>query len=298
MIKAAIDLGTNTFHFLVADVSHSPFQVVDRGSVFVKLAEEGIARIGDAPFSRGLETLRQFKEQIDQYPVETVTAMGTAALRTASNGSEFIAAVAAETNLQIQVIGGDEEARLIYQGVRASGALDSKSRSLIMDIGGGSVEFIIADANTLYWKQSFPIGITVLFHGFQHTDPITTQDISAIHTYLHTELKPLWLALEQYPCHSLTGASGTFDVLAHFLGNNPAHSLFVDVPVSSVKPFSETIWQQSRNELRNMEGMPETRADLIGVALVLVNHILEVGGVKDLRVSSYAMLEGILTGKD
>ena len=108
-----VDLGTNTFHLLIAEPNgQGGFRELFRYRQFVKLAEEGIQVIGDTPFQRGLLALEGIKAKLDEYGVDRVRAFGTAALRTASNGSEFIRQVRSNTGIEIQLISGDEEARL------------------------------------------------------------------------------------------------------------------------------------------------------------------------------------------
>lgn len=143
--RAVIDLGTNTFHLLIADLhADGRIEEVYRERRFVKLASEGIATIGEAPFARGLEALNHYRKILDEYNCANLKAIGTAALRTASNGPEFVRTARETVSIDIQLIPGDEEAQLITKGVLAA-LPPLNERILIMDIGGGSTEFIIAD---------------------------------------------------------------------------------------------------------------------------------------------------------
>ncbi|MEN0005954.1 MAG: hypothetical protein AAF798_17520, partial [Bacteroidota bacterium] len=115
---AVIDLGTNTFHLLITEaLPAGGFSEVYRERKFTQLAEEGIETIGAAALQRGLKALQHFKQQLTAHQVEQVRAFGTAALRTASNGPDFIRQVAEEIGIDIQLISGTEEARLIHLGV-------------------------------------------------------------------------------------------------------------------------------------------------------------------------------------
>ena len=138
---AVIDLGTNTFHILIAEAQadHS-FKDLHRQRFFVKLAEEGIETIGEAPLERGFKALTHFKNLIEELQVIKVKAIGTAALRTASNGPAFVQQVKEKLGFQIELISGDQEATFIHKGV--SLAVPFKEQNyLLMDIGGGSVEY-------------------------------------------------------------------------------------------------------------------------------------------------------------
>src|SRR5205085_2192149 len=108
--------------------------------------------IAPAPFKKGIQVITHFNEQIKQHKVQRVFAFATSAIRSAGNGKSFVQEVRSRTGITIKPITGDEEATLIYYGVRQCIDLGQKP-SLIIDIGGGSTEFIIADKNKIYWKQ-------------------------------------------------------------------------------------------------------------------------------------------------
>ncbi len=289
-----IDLGTNTFHLLIIEkIPNGKFHEIFRKRVFVKLASEGIDTIGTAPFQRGLDTLSDFSKTLKKHSVKNIRAIGTAALRTASNGTDFVQVVLRETGIQIELIDGKEEARLIYQGVKQAFPI-GKEKVLIMDIGGGSVEFIIANQSGIQWSQSFPIGVAVLFKSFHKKDPISTTEIQRINTCLTQKLEPLFTALERHSVDQLIGASGTFDVLELFLAKENKSSLYATIPISSYKDFSKKIINTTVAERLANQQLPDSRADLIVVALVLIDFIVEITKTSTINTSAYAMKEGIL----
>ncbi len=297
MRKAVIDLGTNTFHLLIADVgADGQLTEVYRERQFVKLASAGIATIGEAPFARGLAALRHYRKQIDAHAADTVQAIGTAALRTASNGHEFLQRAQEEAGIAIQLISGDEEARLITQGVLLA-LPPLEDRILIMDIGGGSTEFIIADQQGVHWRQSFPIGVSVLFTGFHHSDPITTAEVTALEHHLQQQLTPLAAALQQWPTHHLVGAAGTFDVLAEALRDPMArpHPTSHALTLQEFPALFQKITSATFAERLAMQGIPEQRADMIVVAMYLLRFVFRLAGIQRVTVSDYALKEGVMT---
>lgn len=294
---AVIDLGTNTFHLLIAtrpDVA-GHFQEIYRERRFVKLAAEGIERIGDAPYQRGLEALLHFRQIMDAHNVQQYKAMGTAALRTASNGPDFIAEALSMAQIQISSIPGSEEARLIAKGVLAALPPLTDERILIMDIGGGSVEFIIADRSATLWAQSFPVGVAVLRRLFHHQEPIAEMEIAAIEAFLQTELASLYAVLEQFPTQHLVGAAGTFDVVAMLMSSGRPSPNSHEIVLEKFQALYESCIKSTLAERYAMPQIPFERADMIVVALVLIKHILEKAEIKKLTVSDYSMKEGILT---
>lgn len=122
----------------------------------VKLAENGITSniVSEQPFNRGIAAFEKFKSICNENKIGTIHAFGTAALRRATNSIDFINTVTEQTGIEIKVISGDEEAKYIWNGVRNAVKLGD-AVSLVMDIGGGSTEFILADEKQIFWKQSF-----------------------------------------------------------------------------------------------------------------------------------------------
>jgi len=290
-----IDLGTNTFHLLISEKSAAG-NIVElfRERIFVKLGEDGIETIGDAPFQRALAAIHSLKATLDLYKVNHIKAFGTAALRTASNGNKFIDKIRDETGIQIKLIPGDEEARLIHLGVIQAVRLNNEN-GLIMDIGGGSVEFIVANSQGVIWAQSFPIGVSVLFRKFHKTDPITFEEIEKVEDHLETILIPLLGILNIHETPFLIGASGTFDVLDIILSRQRISSIHSIVEVQDFYPLYQQFLNTTLSERLQMEKLPESRAEMIIVAMILINFILKKANIKQISISAYAMKEGILS---
>ena len=156
---AVIDLGTNTFHLFIVEVKEGAINTLYREKIAVKIGKNGISkgRISSAAKKRALHTLRIFKTIIDQFEVASVKGVATSAIRSAKNGQELLDEIEASTAIKIEIISGDREAELIFYGVKSTGRLNG-TPNLVMDIGGGSVEFIIGNDQEIFWKQSFEIG--------------------------------------------------------------------------------------------------------------------------------------------
>ena len=291
---AAVDLGTNTFHLLVVEKGDNQFfKEIYRERRFVKLAQDGIETIGEAPFQRGLDTLIAYKKKTDELGIDNVHLFGTAALRTASNGADFMDKVAALTGQKIHLISGEEEARLIHLGVGLAVPF-GKEKGLIMDIGGGSVEFIIADQDKVYWAQSFPVGVAVLHKRFHHYDPITDAEIDNINAFLEKELQPLLTVLAQHSIHTLIGASGAFEVAENMLPDYRIDDLHSVLPIDKFLPLYHQMIPLSLSERLALEGMPAARADLIIVAYLLIYFVLQRTDIQQIAISKYAVKEGVL----
>ena len=295
-LRAVIDLGTNTFHLLIGRLREGGrIEEVYRERIFVKLASEGIDLIGPGPFGRGIEALKHFRKVLEEYEVEQVTAIGTAALRTAENGEIFVRTAEVESGIIVHLIPGDTEAAYITRGVLAA-LPPLQDRILIMDIGGGSTEYIIASAEGVHWRRSFPIGVAVLQRLFHHTDPISEREIRLLEVFLDEQLLPLQDALEEYPAHHLVGAAGTFDVMADVLLDREAepHATSHRLTLMGLEELHFTIIAATTEQRLATPGIPPERVDLIVVAMLLIRHTLQLAGIEKITVSDYAMKEGIL----
>lgn len=291
---AVIDVGTNTFHLLIARPDGAgQFEEIFRERRFIKLAQDGINFIGQAPYHRALDTMRDFRQIIDEHGVEQIRAFGTAALRTASNGPDLKRDILEQTGIPIELINGEQEAHYILRGVRLALPLGQEP-ALIMDIGGGSVEFLIANDTQTFWMQSFPIGVAVLFRNFHRHEPIEAREIAALREFLEQELAPLQEALKKYPAHRLIGVAGTFDVLENLLEGYTRTGTYATFSLKGFPELLQRIVQAPIEERLRMEGIPRYRADMIVVALILIDVVLQLNGFRDIQVSHYDLKEGIL----
>ncbi len=289
---AILDLGTNTFHLLIVEKDiRQGFLEIYRKRIYVKLAQDGIELLSSAAMKRGMDALVEFTSTIAKFNVGEVRAIGTAALRTAANGPEYVADIKATTGLDVQTIDGDAEAALIHRGVSQIWTTPT-APVLIMDIGGGSVEFIIANEMECLWSASFPIGVAILHKFFPHLEPITEVEKIEISSFLEGHLRPLIKQLKAYEPETLIGASGTFDVLGSMLGR-PEDQNYFEVSEALVQDIIGEILRMDLAARQSDARIPAPRVDLIIVALVLLKKVLSFRCFKKICVSSYALKEGV-----
>lgn len=297
---AIIDLGTNTFHLLIAEFKKGQFQIIHRERQAVKIGKGGINQsiIQADAIDRAVDALKEFRMKINQYAASTIYAFGTSALRNARNASEVQKAIRQAAEIDIHIISGDMEAEFIYLGVRSAVKLGQKP-CLIIDIGGGSVEFIIGNETDIYWKQSIEIGAQRLLEEFQKNDPITSEEISNLNTHFSGALSELNKALKLYQPVTLIGSSGTFDTLSdiHCIENNiqkGEHDSETPLTIQGFNSIYENIVSKNRSERMKIPGMIEMRVDMIVVACCLIRFLLESYTFNNIRVSSYSLKEGVL----
>lgn len=299
---ALIDLGTNTFHLLITEIDpYGPNKVLLKLKVPVKLGKGGISSGLIAPdaYERALITVAHFKEKMAEYCVTDVKATATSAMRNAINGPQLAADIHRQFGFEIEIISGDREAELIYFGVRSAMDLGYE-KNLIIDIGGGSVEFIIANRDTIFYKQSFEIGAQrLLDHFFKH-DPIPFEEIASEKAFLFHKLQPLTEAIREFKPKTLIGSSGTFDTLCDIEALKHGYNRLEnsqsewDLSLESFYRMYHEILPMNHAERLAIPGMIEMRADMIVVALILIDFVLEQYQIERLRVSAYALKEGML----
>ncbi len=294
-------MGTNTFHLLLAvEGETGQYIIVHRERIAVKIGKGGINEgyITLEGIERALVAMQHFKSEIDRQGVTNVYAFGTSALRNAKNSADVLDKIKLKTGIQAAVISGDMEAELIYHGVKYS--LDmSNEPSLIVDIGGGSVECILGNDTEIFWKESFEIGAQRLLEKFHKNDPITIQEIQNLNDHFETKLGPLISALQRHPTRVLIGASGAFDTFSDmycYKNDITKHEEQPETPLT-LEGFYEIhkeLTRKNREERLSIPGMIEMRVDMIVVACCLVHYILSKHPIDRLRVSSYSLKEGVL----
>ncbi len=299
---AVIDLGTNTFNLIIAELSGGKkFRKVFSYRIPVMLGEGTINSgiISEKAFKRGIDALKRMKEEIDRYEAGKIAALATSAIRTATNGNEFMLEAKRVARLEIEVISGEREAELIYLGNSAAAKLKEKN-SLIMDIGGGSTEFIIANNKRMLWAQSFLLGAARILSKFQPEDPVSEDTIKKIEAYFDEQLKPLTEAVESNPVSELIGSSGAFDSFAELIDVKYNSMSFSEAKIEytfnldqfyevSKRVIASTVYERNA-----MDGLIPMRVEMIVVSFLFVNYILRKFNLKQMRSTTWSLKEGAI----
>lgn len=300
---AIIDMGTNTFLLLIAARKDGHIETLYQQRIATKIGMGGIndGRLTSAAIDRAMDALKKFDTKTKEFGVSRSLAVGTSAIRNATNKEDLLTRIKAETSFGVRVISGEEEAELIYKGVRQAVSLPD-SKALIVDIGGGSVECIIADSKQAHWKQSFEIGGQRLMELFHHHDPILPEEINRITLYLGEKLPPLLQALEKFKPTQLVGSSGSFDTLSEIYcaqqripyPNTPETPLTLE----AFHTIAADLLSKDRAARMQVPGMIELRVDMIVVGCCIIQFLFSHHSFHQLRVSSYSLKEGMMAAMD
>ena len=300
-MKAIIDLGTNTFHLLIAEIKQGTIREFYKLQVPVKIGRGGInnGQITADAYQRGLVTVAEFQKYIERFLVTDVTAFATSAIRSASNGADFVREVQERCGITITTIDGDTEAKYIYTGVLNSFKFPAYP-VLVMDIGGGSVEFIIGTGADIHWKQSFEIGAARLLEQFHHSNPIGIEEKEELKAYLADVLQPLHHAVKQYNPTMLIGSAGSFETLVDVvirdltvIPNSLSKQAF-EIRREDFDVFLELMKTSTTEQRKLLRGMTDFRGEMITVAALLMDFVISTYSIKRIVCSNYSLKEGVL----
>lgn len=239
-----------------------------------------------------LSACRRFRNDLDMHGVSVVHVLGTAALRRAANAPTLIEGIEAVLCEPVRVIDGETEAALIARGAMLPLKPSPVSR-LVVDIGGGSVEFILFSRQEAVWSRSYDVGVAVLKHLFHIEDPIRVSGVNALNQFLDKELQELMLRVAREESLEIVGAAGIFEVLARLIGE-PYHRSVKAISPDRLSDLTRQVSHMGKEERHADPRIPQKRSEHIVVALLLVEWLMSRLPVSKLLCSPFSMKEGAL----
>lgn len=291
---AVIDLGSNTFHLLICEiVADGSWLEIHKEREYVKLASGGIDVIDENSEQRAIDAMIRFLDLIRKHEVSRTRAIGTAALREAENGLAIAGKLSSITGIPIDIIDGQQEAHYILLGIKS--ALPHLDQySLIMDIGGGSVEFILFKGDNVTFTESYKIGVAVLYRMFHHSDPMGAREIEKLEKFIGDEVQPLINYIRGIDQYYLIGASGSFEVIYDMLPKKEISLHWAELEMAGMHNYMDLVIRTSLEERRLMPDIPAERLDYIVVAYLLVRFIVNAIPPGKLYYCEYALKEGVI----
>lgn len=299
-VIAAIDVGTNSVHMVVARVGTNGFDVLASEKEVVRLGEgaDGMDHLAPGAIERGVAALRHMKRIADAHGA-TVRAVATSAVREADNQRDFLRAVRSETGIKVEVISGTEEARLIHLGISRS--LDvSRDSVLTIDIGGGSTEFCISVRGNLRVAQSLKLGAVRMTDAFLPGGEVTPQGVKRLRSKVQSTLAPLAHDIAKVGFSRTVLSSGTNETLARIAAarrDRPVPQSFNGFAFAADEldeVVDEVLGAESPKERLGIEGLEPKRADIIAAGAVILHEVVQMLGIDRLEYSDYALREGVL----
>ncbi len=307
-VMAAIDMGTNSFHMVVArGASDGGFEVITTQKDMVRLGSGSgeMKQLTPDAMDRGIASLKRMLAVAASYDA-TVSAVATSAVREAHNQVEFLDRVRNETGLSVDVISGFEEARLIHLGVLQALPVFDK-RILVVDIGGGSTEILVGEGDTIKAVRSVKLGSIRLTDRFFRSDSGDVADavvasapdrIEECRRYVRSVLAGAAHDLEPLGHEVAIGSSGTITAIGSLIaarrGDDPAFTNGLVFTVDELAGLTDRLVASTPAERLAMSGMDERRVDIIVGGALLLEAVFDMFGVEAMTVSAYALREGVL----
>ena len=297
MRAAVIDLGTNTCNLLIAETSETGYKILHQSKDLVRLGDNKIkeGEISQEATQRTIESFLHHKEIIDKFQPEKIRVVATSAVRTAQNKIGFLETVSNACGWLVKVISGEKEAELIFDGVMLA-FQNLENPSLILDIGGGSNELILARGNKIIWKESQPTGMARIINQFNLSNPINTEEADKLRAHFARFHEAAIEHCKTWKVETLIGCSGAFDTIADMIdGVNPGEKLrkTQEISLDSFYNVYNTLLQSTREERLQMKGMDFVRVDLIVPAVILIEFLISVNQIKQIIQTDYALREGV-----
>ncbi|MBE9094632.1 Ppx/GppA phosphatase family protein [Tychonema sp. LEGE 07203] len=305
-IIAAIDMGTNSFHMVVAriDPKLPAFEIIAREKDTVRLgdSEAKTGCLKSEVMDRAIVTLRRFLDIAKTFHAEQVVAVATSAVREAPNGRDFLKRVADELDLNVSLISGQEEARRIYLGVLSGMEFNNQSQ-VIIDIGGGSTELILGDSSEQRCLTSTKIGAVRLTKEFVKTDPISREEFAYLQAYIRVSLERPIDELRSYfqagETLRLIGTAGTIETLASInarenLGSVPSPLTGYELSLKDLRDLVNRFRKLSYSERLAIPGMSDKRAEIILVGALILQEAMTLLGMESLTVCDRSLREGVI----
>ena len=300
MRLAAIDIGTNSIHMIVVQVKPDlSFEIVDREKEMVRLGSNGLGGRSLSPgaVASALETLTRFKQLADSRQVDEILAVATSAVREARNGGEFLKAVVARTGIRPRVIPGEEEARLIHKAA-VYGVDATSGTTVVVDIGGGSMEVTLGTATEIHLARSFQLGVLRLTDGFIKSDPLSKRDERRLVGHVTDAFGDFATQLKAAGFARVIATSGTSLSLG-------------EVAMAGSRPFDDTIHHtrlpakllhKTRKQVVELDmqgrlrlpGLDVRRADLVVAGAILLDTVVRLLGAREITLADLALREGVV----
>ena len=293
---AGIDIGTNTLRLLIAEFSpDGSYRQIESNRQVTRLGEE-ISRTGRlkaGAMERTIGVLEEFYRTCSRYPVAGIYTAATSAVREASNGADFVRMVKERAGLDVQVISGDEEARLIMLGVSSGLDMEDKD-ALVMDIGGGSTEFVFVSKGEISFKVSTDIGVVRFTEQYIHSDPPEPGEIEGLESAIKERLK----GFKKEGVGGLIGTAGTVTTLAaieqKMIVYDPDKVNGCRIRRDRIQEIRRALSRMTIKEREQVPGLEKGREDIIVAGVVVVDLVMEWFGFGEIVVSDSGLREGLV----
>ena len=300
---ASIDIGTNTCNLLIAEI------LLAQKPNFIHREKKAITLINNRDYNNNnissdsidnlVKVINNYQNTISKHGAEKTIVTATSGIRSAQNKDQVLQKLKTHTGIDVNLINGQREAELVFTGVKNAINLSDKP-VLIIDIGGGSIEFIIAKSSEIIYKESFQIGVARLLNTYRFSDPLTKNDIKLINGILKESLSGLLDKCKNLKINNLIGSSGSYETFADLVKYefNVTKIRETDscntINIDYFNEVHKKLISFNYDQRKNMPGMEFIRVRLIPMASVITKYIIDELGIKLMIQSNYSIKEGLI----
>ncbi len=293
---AIIDLGSNLTKLVIAK-NELPLRVIHRSVYDTKTLKSAPKGVFDSvSISKIEQDIAIILDVTSQYNCDTVLGIATSAFRTRKNGQEVIRHINQKFSINIEIIEGNREAQLIYSGAVIS-VPNSKFPVLVMDIGGGSTEFIIGNGSNILWKHSFDFGSTALTSGMELNDGLTENNLKQINSKLSELLPLLFRKVNEFKPESFIGTTGAFESFSHMIeSNNWSNSIIesgYEFNQDKLNSVLDQLISSSKSSRKNDQSIHPLRMETIHIASLILKFVLRKMDIHKMYLSLGDVKEGL-----
>lgn len=300
---ASIDIGTNTCNLLVAEYFEqqnlSFLHKEKRAITLINNKDYTNQNVSKESVNKLIKVVNDYKGTVDNFGAKKLIVTATSGIRSANNKQHILSQVHRSTGIDIDVIDGNREAELVFSGVRNAIRLDNIP-VLIIDIGGGSIEFVIANKSEIIWKSSYQIGVARLLNKHHFSDPLSSEDIETIYSILDETLSDLLDFCKTYKINRLVGSSGSYETFADLIKYEfnddrvSTHHSYNILDMAKFSSIHKKLITLDIEQRKIMLGMEPIRVKMIPIASVITKYLIEKLDIKIITQSNYSIKEGLI----
>jgi exopolyphosphatase/guanosine-5'-triphosphate,3'-diphosphate pyrophosphatase len=296
---AALDAGSHSFHLIVAEVAPSgTHRIIDRAKEIVRIGEETLRTrvIPDDSFARGLTALAKLRRFGDAHAPKALVAVATEAIRAANNGAAFVKAARERAGVELRTVTADEEARLVYLGARQSLDLTGGRRVALFDLGGGSLEALVADDKRILFTRSLPVGGIPLAECWLRGEPPDAQRLSDMRAALRLQLAPVLVDMARVGFDFVALVGGTSNAVRDIVTCriSSSENRLNKIQLTVLRSLERELAAMTTKQRIDVPGLHSKRVDTIVPGTSVLRTVIELSGRKHATLCRSTIRDGIV----
>ena len=295
-----IDIGTNSMRLLVAEYNDNKIENRKKYINTTRIGE-GVDKDGyitSEALDRNLKSLKEFCDICEEEGCREIYCMGTSALRDSKNGQEFVDKAKLLTGIDVKIICGEEESNLGFKGVLEGAGGNKQENILVIDIGGGSTEFIVGNEDGITFCKSENVGALRMTEKFITSDPISDEDFDNMTLFIEEAISSTLNILRDKPISKLVGIGGTITSLSAMNQQLEVYSMEKVhnsvVTKKDIEKILQNLKNMTLNDKKTIKGLQPKRADIITAGVKILNIVMEKLEFEKIMISEYDNLEGLI----